>query len=149
MEVLLLDVEIPDMMGKRATGSVDTFNPWVSMNALLNNVKKFGTEDEYNALYEKFKKNVAALIKASTQKAIKFKKPDGSFGYNWGGVGGVSQMAPVAIKGTMEGDVNGGLIATNGIFRNIIATLGIKIPIFSPEDYEEFIGKIKKRCVYK
>ena len=106
-----------------------------------------------NELLEKLKKKLKAvaapLIKVTMEKAKKFKKPDGSFGYNHGGVGGVSQMAPVAIAGTIEGDINGGNIATNGIWRNMCSTLELTIPIYDETDYEKLMAIIKKNCGYK
>lgn len=149
IKMALLDPETPDCQGRIASGSVDVFNPWVCINSILTNVKNNGDLELYEKLKDKLKKNAAELIKITMQKARKFKKPDGSFGYNHGGVGGVSQMAPVAIAGTLEGDINGGNIATNGIWRNMCATLELKIPLFDETDYEKLFDIIKKNCGYK
>ena len=149
IKMALLDPETPDCQGRIASGSVDVFNPWVCINSILTNVKNNGDLELYEKLKNKLKKNAAELIKITMQKARKFKKPDGSFGYNHGGVGGVSQMAPVAIAGTLEGDINGGNIATNGIWRNMCATLELKIPLFDETDYEKLMEIIKTNCGYK
>ena len=79
----------------------------------------------------------------------KFKKPDGSFGYRWDVSGSLSQGAKVCPGGVIEGDINGGSIATRGIFTNMIAALGLDIPMFLPEDFEKYIARIKERCNYK
>ena len=119
------------------------------MSALLGNVKKFGTEEEYQRLKDMLKENVVALIKATTKKAAKFKKEDGSFGYTWNYSPSRSQMAPVSVPDTVEGDINGGSIATRGIFSSMCSALGLNIPFFTPDDFEIYINRIKKRCGYR
>lgn len=148
LEIALLPAGVADVKGKYATGSVDVFNPWVAFQAILANVKKFGTEEEYTELQKMLADNSAELVEVSREKAAKFKKPDGSFGYTWSCPPHKSQGAPVCPEGFIEGDVNGGGIATNGIWRNICATLELTIPIFSPEDGEILLDRIKKRCGY-
>ena len=149
IKMALLDPETPDSQGRIASGSVDVFNPWVCINSILTNVKNNGDDELYEKLKQKLRDNAADLITITMQKAKKFKKPDGSFGYTHHGVGGVSQMAPVAVAGTIEGDINGGNIATNGIWRNMCATLELKIPLFDETDYEKLMGIIKTNCGYK
>ena len=145
----LLPVGVPDCKGKVTSGSVDVYNPWVAISIILGNVKKFGTTEEYDKLTAILKENVVALIRASTEKAKKFKKPDGSFGYTWTKPPSRSQGAPVCPDGFIEGDINGGSIATRGIFTNMTSALGLKIPMFLPEDFEKYIARIKERCNYK
>ena len=149
IQVALIDVDDTDVKGKTTTGSVDVYNPWVAMSALLGNVKKFGTEEERQKLMDMLKENVVALIKATTKKAAKFKKEDGSFGYTWNYSPSKSQMAPVSVPETVEGDINGGSIATRGIFSSMCSALGLSIPFFTPDDFEIYINRIKKRCGYR
>lgn len=149
IEMALLPVEVPDCKGKMTTGSVDVYNPWVAMSAIRENVKKFGTPEELERLNALLRENVVALIRASTEKTKKFKKPDGSFGYRWDVSGSLSQGAKVCPGGVIEGDINGGSIATRGIFTNMTSALGLNIPMFLPEDFEKYIARIKERCNYK
>ena len=149
IKMALLPHDMKDEKGASAYGSVDVFNPWVAMQEILKNVEKFGTEEEYLELKNILIQNAAALIEESRKKAAKFKKPDGSFGYTWSCPPDVSAGAKVCPRGSIEGDVNGGCIATLGIWRNIMATLELTIPIFEPESFEEFISIIKKNCGYK
>lgn len=149
IEMALLPVEVPDCRGKMTTGSVDVYNPWVAMSTIMTNVKNFGTSDDVARLEKLLRDNVVALIKASTEKMKKFKKPDGSFGYRWDISGSTSQGAHVCPGGVIEGDINGGSIATRGIFSNMTAALGLNIPMFLPEDFEKYIARIKERCNYK
>ena len=149
IKIALLDPETPDCLGKIASASVDVYNPWVCISSILKNVKENGDEELYKKLKARLKSLAAPLITVTKEKAKKFKKPDGSFGYKHHGVGGVSQMAPVAIAGTIEGDINGGNISTNGIWRNMCATLEISIPLYDETDYEKLFDIIKKNCGYK
>ena len=158
VKMALLSVDIPDVKGKVTSGAVDVYNPWVAMYSLIHNVKKFGTEDELSNLQKMLSDNVVDLIKATTEKTRKFKKPDGSFGYTWilpdtpvenPTTFRVSQRAPVAYNGLIEGDINGGSIATRGIFTNMVLALGLDLPMFSDEDFKIYIERIKKNCGYK
>ena len=149
IEMALLPVGVPDCKGKMTTGSVDVYNPWVAMSTIKANVKKFGTEEDVARLDALLKENVVELIKASTAKMLKFKKPDGSFGYTWGVSGSKSQGALVCPGGVIEGDINGGSIATRGIFTNMTSALGLDIPMFLPEDFEKYVARIKERCGYR
>ena len=149
IEMALLPVEVPDCKGKMTTGSVDVYNPWVAMSSIRANVTRFGTAEELERLNALLRENVVALIRASTEKAKKFKKPDGSFGYRWDVSGSTSQGALVCPGGVIEGDINGGSIATRGIFANMTYALGLDIPMFLPEDFEKYIARIKANCNYK
>ena len=62
---------------------------------------------------------------AEMQKARKFKKPDGSFGYRWDVSGSLSQGALVCPGGVVEGDINGGFIAIH--MMNTLSTGGFSI----------------------
>ena len=90
-----------------------------------------------------------AAIRATTEKVRKFAKPDGSYGYTWNSPPEKSQGAPVCPSGYIEGDINGGNIATNGIWRNMCATLELTIPLFDETDYQKLMEIIKTNCDYK
>ena len=149
LKAALIPADGTDYKGGRAASSTDVFNPWVAMSALLGNTKKFGTTEEYNRLQNMLRENLVKLIRVTTDKTKKFMKEDGSFGYTWGAPPYTSQGAPVCPPGIIEGDINGGVIATGGIFNSMCGTLGIKVPIFSGEDFEVFCERIKKNCGYK
>ena len=149
MKAQLIPADECDEKGAKASGSVDVYNPWVAMSAILGNVKKFGTEEEYANLKAMLRENAAALIRVTGEKAKKFKKADGSFGYTWGAPPARSQAAPVCPPGIIEGDINGGTIATVGILCSMRGALGIEIPIYSGDKMEIFNERIKKNCGYK
>ena len=149
MKAQLIPADECDEKGAKAAGSVDVYNPWVAMSSILRNVKRFGTEEEYAKIKSMLKENAAALIRVTGEKAKKFKKPDGSFGYTWTCPPPKSQAAPVCPPGIMEGDINGGTIATVGILCSMRGALGIEIPIYSGDKLEIFNERIKKNCGYK
>ena len=148
IKIALLPADEQDEKGAYAYGSVDVYNPWVAMQQIMMNVQKFGTEEEYLELKQILAENAAALIEESRKKASKFKKPDGSFGYTWSCPPDISAGAKVCPRGEIEGDVNGGCIATIGVFRHICSALELNIPMFSDETFEKFISIIKKNCNY-
>ena len=114
-----------DVMGKKPSSSVDVYNPWVALSAIISNVNNYGDKAEAAALRKQLQDNAVDLIQVSTIKAAKFEKDDGSFGYTWTTSPPNSQGAPVAVPNTVEGDVNGGVIALTGIYGNMCSALGI------------------------
>ena len=112
-----------DSKGQAPYAAVDVFNPWVAMQELLENVRRHGSKDESNALRATVKANALEMVQVTTRKVAKFKKDDGSYGYSWGAVVYKSQGVPVAVEGTVEGDVNGATLSFIGAFnymRNVL-----------------------------
>ena len=72
----------------------------------------------------------------------KFAKDDGSFGYTQNEVPYKSQGEIVAIRYTVEGDVNGGTIAFTGIWSSMCEVLEISVLPFDFEDYLVFINAV-------
>ena len=139
-------LEGPDADGKLDDAIVNVFNPWVAINHLINNAVSFGEPETAERLRARLRERAPELIRITKRKVAKFHKPDGSYGYCQVGVPALSQMAPVAIPGTDEGDVNGGTIATSGIFGHMCEALGIKRPSFYfGSDFEKFIAIIEKK----
>lgn len=145
MEIAMLPADAPDSNGKITEYSVEVYNAWVAIRVILNNVKKYGTSAEYERLMGMLRDNASVLIKACLEKVKRFKKNDGSFGYTMFFSPPTSQGATVCPEGVIEGDMNGGTIATIGVFSYMTATLGLKIPIYLPEDFERFIEKINEK----
>lgn len=146
--VALIKADEPDVNGNFARSAVGVYNPWVAMNDILANVRKFGSEEQYEKLKGMLLPKLVELIRVTTEKTKKFMKADGSFGYTWTSPAYTSQGAPVCPRGIIEGDINGGNIATGGIFRRMCALLGVNIPMFSGEDYKQFVERIEKNCGY-
>lgn len=145
MQIALLDAEIPDEEGKFASGSVCVYNPWVCLSSMITSASRMGDDALAQKLRARLRDNAEALIRATTKKNLKFKKPDGSFGYTWSYPPSKSQGAPVCPPGIVEGDINGGTIAIRGIFGNMCAALGISLPIFYRSDLDKFIARLMKK----
>lgn len=134
-----------DSKGKKPDGSVDVYNPWVSINNVLKNVRDHVGTDVVNSLREKYIKPYALeMIKVTSKKIAMFARVDGSYCYNWGPAGSTSQGAQVALGGVMEGDVNGGNIAFTGTFREMSTALGISVKPFGYSDFLKFVGRIEE-----
>lgn len=149
MKMVLLDAETPDSRGQRSTGSVDIYNPWSAMSAIIGNVKRCGDEALVEKLRAKLYANAEALIRATTKKVKKFKKVDGSFGYTWTISPATSQGAPAAVPNTVEGDINGGTIAITGAWNPMCAAFGLKIPVYDKSVFDKFIARVIENTGYK
>ncbi len=131
-----------DIFGAEATGSVDVYNPWITISRILNLMRTFGEEEKSAALTRILRENAAEMIRVSTRKTVKFRKDDGSYGYTWNYSLSSSQGVPVAVPNTVEGDVNGGTIALTGVTVNMLEALDIDdLYIYDPSDFEIFIDR--------
>ena len=140
-----------DSKGKKPTGSVDVYNPWVTINALLKNATNFYTKEEAEALRETIiKPGALEMIKVTTRKIKMFAKADGSYGYTWTTSPQTSQGAPASVPGTVEGDVNGGGIAFTGTFASMANALGFsELKPFDETDLDAFIDRASARTHIK
>ena len=118
-------VDWADSKGKAPTDSVDIYNPWVAMDHILSIVSRMSTREEVEELRSIVNENAEEMIRSTLKKVMKFAKADGSYGYTWTTVPSKSQGALVAVSGKIEGDINGGNIATTGIFNEMLRVLGI------------------------
>jgi len=113
------------------------YNPWITMQMLMDNLSRFGRSDVAEALRKKLKENAAAMIRNTIVKVKAFQKPEGCFSYNPHQSAPTSQGAPVAIPGTNEGDINGNGLGSTGITNHVCKAIGIPpVPLFCKEDGE-------------
>ena len=124
-------------------GITDVYNPWVSINALLNNINNHGSAEQSAELRASIKENAESMIRATTERVSQFAKEDGSFSYDQEYSPYKSQSAIVAVRYTNEGDVNGGTIAYTGVWRNMCDVLEIDILPLTFEDYVKFIERVE------
>ena len=140
----MVRLESADAEGKSATNVVDVYNPWCCLNQLISNESSFGSKTTAAALRKTLTDDAAELIRITKRKVSIFRKDDGSYGYMSVGVPDKSQGAPVAIKGTNEGDVNGGTIATTTVIGHMCGALGVTTPsLYFNSDYEKFLEIIE------
>ena len=124
-------------------GITDVYNPWVAVNAILNNITNYGDPAESTALRNMIKANALEMITATSEKVSEFAKEDGSYSYDQQYSPYKSQGAIVAVRYTSEGDVNGGTIAYTGIWRNMCSVLEIDIYPLTFEDFIKFIERVE------
>lgn len=118
------------------------YNPWVAINTLLNNITNYGDAAKSAELRATIKQNAYEMLTTTTSHVVKFAKDDGSFGYTQGEVPYKSQGEIVAVRYTVEGDVNGGTIAFTGIWSSMCEVLEIGVLPFDFEDYLVFINAV-------
>ena len=140
-----------DSKGKKPTGSVDVYNPWVAMNAVLKNITNYYTKEEAESFRNNIiKPNALEMIKVTTRKIKKFAKADGSYGYTWSTSPSTSQGAPASVPNSVEGDINGGFIAFTGTWSSMSQVLDIPtIKLFDETDLQTFIDRLSSRTHVK
>jgi len=115
------------------------YNPWTTMKMLIDNIRSFDSGEKADKLSAKLLDSAAAMMIATADKVVEYRKADGSYSYSPACSSWQSQGAPVAVPFTPEGDVNGNALASTGVVRNVCNTLGIPvIPLFCKEDGKLF-----------
>ena len=109
------------------------------MKMLIDNIRSFDSGEKADKLSAKLLDSAAAMMIATADKVVEYRKADGSYSYSPACSSWQSQGAPVAVPFTPEGDVNGNALASTGVVRNVCNTLGIPvIPLFCKEDGKLF-----------
>lgn len=120
------------------------FNPWSGLTEAVNNMKNVnknapGTYD-MEKVYEKIRAAAPEMIRKTAKKLAAFKRSDGAFSYCIGYAAPYTQGVHVSL-GIDEGEVNGSVLAVNGVTRSIFACLGIPRPsLYSILDVEHLIN---------
>ena len=121
---------------------VDIFNTWYALTTVFTNVNDYGDptdKTELTSLKDKIYSNYPEMLLASKKKVALFIKEDGSFSYNQMYSSELSQGMPVAVRNSVEGDVNSTMIATRSIPGHMWSILGLsRIPILGATDRLKF-----------
>ena len=125
------------------SGITDVYNPWVAINSLINNIVNYGDVSVANRLREIIRSRACEMVEATGRKISEYARDDGSYSYNKTGSPYKSQGAIVAVRGSVEGDINGGTIAYTGIWSSMCGVLGIEINPLGFEDFIKFIEAVK------
>lgn len=128
-------------------------NPWYSLTVIMNNVAEtsrrnndYAAERQIAELRAEMFKNYPEMIRATANKLMKFRKPDGSFSYLKERTSHVSHEMPVAVRGTNEGDFNATNICTAGIVGHIFLMLKQEmIPFFTEADRLRYVAIIEEK----
>lgn len=139
--IFIATLEGPDVKGETAANSVDVFNPFVAIELTLKNIKTYGDVNVATRLNDQLKESAADIINITRIKIADFKKADGSFGYTKTVSPSSSQGAPTSVPYTVEGDVNGGGIASNGTTRYLRSLFDFEMPLFWRSDFYKFIER--------
>ncbi len=145
IDIILL--EEADFDGETPGATITVYNPWISAKYLLSNMNEHGSAAEATAFRALIRDNAADMINATTRKAAIFKRDDGSFSIYSTGKAPASQYgAPIAVKDTIEGDVNGACIISSGIVSQICSVLNVyeyigleTLPMFYESDLDRYL----------
>ena len=119
---------------------VDLYNTWFSVGNVLSNLESYGGtagKAEAAEIVKNLRAVAPAAIIKSGVKMHDFEKPDGSYSYGRLYSSTTSQGMPVSIPNSVEGDVNGTVIAINGLVGNIWSALrlsDVKVDIFGSRE---------------
>jgi hypothetical protein len=124
------------------------FNPWSGLTAAVQNMEMVnkrapGTYD-MEAVYAKIRAAAPEMIRKTAKKLAAFKTPDGAFSYCIGKAAPYTQGVHVSL-GIHEGEVNGTVLAVNGVTRTVFQCLGVKRPpLFSADDVRYLAKRISE-----
>ena len=124
------------------------FNPWSGLTAAVQNMKMavelYGAEHDMEAVYAKIRAAAPEMIIKTAKKLAAFRRPDMAFSYNVGYSAPYTQGTHVSL-GYDEGEVNGSVLAINGVSRSVFACLGVpRPPIFGCDDVERFLAAVER-----
>ena len=103
-----------------------TFNVWGSLNQTILNLTNISKNSELiKTARAKLIELAPEAIRSTADIQVMFRKEDGSFGYFVDKTTNVSQMMPVAVPNTNEGDVNCTTLSIGGILSSMVKTLNI------------------------
>ncbi len=128
---------------------VDLYNTWFSIQNILNNLRKYGTEADENladVIVTDLRAKASAAILKSKEKIAVFQKPDGSFSYTPSYSSNTSQGMPVALPNSYEGDVNATGISSTGLVSYIMGALELssyKPALFGKAEFYNYMRIIE------
>ena len=123
------------------------YNAWFTLNNIFNILNKCHSEAEADTLITAVRDELTAkapeLIRATAEKQSIFRRDDGSFSYTEKSTSATSQGMPVAVPGTLEGDVNATIICLSDTCHQMFSALGYQMPsMFGTADLYRFLDKV-------
>ena len=123
------------------------YNAWFSLNNIINILNKCHSVAEADTIITniraELKEKAPELIKATAEKQSIFLREGGSFSYTEKSTSSTSQGMPVAVPGTLEGDVNATIICLSDTCNQMFAALGFEMPsIFGTADLFRFLDRV-------
>lgn len=126
-------------------------NPWYALNIIVDAVKNnpaYENKEEMLRLLDEMHSEVLKCLPTMIRKTAEnlriFVKEDGSFSYMPGRSSHYSQMMPVAIPYTDEGDMNASMICNVSIPTHIFNYLGFdSVPIYTESDRMRLVNALE------
>ncbi len=138
IKVLSQKIETPHAMN-------DLFNQWVSISAVISNVRKYHGEAEAERLYEIVRESATELVDITLQKILPFKNDDGTVVYRSVGLGMTHIYGVPIALGVREGDANGVNLCCS-MYNAVFSCLGYPIvKIMDESDGKRFIEIISSK----
>ena len=128
---------------------VDLWNTWEAVNRIIVNLRRFGGEQgmkDADSIVSMIRENAMPTLQKSLAKISDFKRDDGGFSYKKTGSSYLSQGMPVAINGSLEGDVNATVISSSLLLGSIYSCFGLseyRVPIFGECDRQRYVEIIE------
>ena len=128
-------------------------NPWYALNIIISAVKSNPAYEDkeqmlkiLDEMHNEIMKNLPKMIRHTTKNLKTFQKEDGSFSYLPNRSSHYSQMMPVAIPNTNEGDLNASMICTVSVPTHIFNYLGFNsIPIYTESDRMRMVNILQSK----
>lgn len=123
----------------------DVYNTWFAVSRTLRHMRDYGTvadKARANELRTELYEVAPEALRATAEKLAIFKKQDGSFSYGPSFSSSNSQGCPVAVPGTVEGDVNATVICTHDTLNYVYSALGLseyEVPQYSYGDWVNYL----------
>lgn len=151
MIVTMIDLLSRDVDTHPITSGVQVYNAWSSIGYIYENLRRCSSnpseaENKLAELKQYVYANITKAIDATTSQFAGFFREDGSAGYNRDGSSSTAQGCPVAVSGSVEGDLNGYSIATVSITKYIATALDLpdyEVKLFSEKERVEFVKIIE------
>ena len=136
IKILLQRIETPHAMN-------DLFNQWVSIHAVISNIRLHYGEAEAKRLHEIVREHAVELIDATIAKTRDFRNDDGTVVYRSTGLGMTTIYGVPIAEGVREGDVNG-VALWCALYNGVFNCLGYPIPrIMNESDGARFIELLR------
>lgn len=146
-----VDILSRDVNADPINSGVEVYNAWSSIAYIYENIRRCSANSEQGQkklddIKQYVYANAAKAIEATTSQIAGFIQADGSAGYNRTGSSYTAQGCPIAVSGSVEGDVNGYSIVTTNIIQFIVGALDLpeyEVKLFSEKERVEFVRIIE------
>ena len=143
----MMDLLSRDVTTDPINAGVEVYNAWSSLGYIYENLRRCSSnpaagQKKLAEVKEYVYAHAVEAIDATTSQISGFMREDGSAGYNRDGSSSTAQGCPIAVSGTVEGDVNGYSIVTTSITKYIASALDfpeLEVKLFSEKERVEFV----------